>query len=934
MTRPLSAVNSTVFNFTLALTVCLFSSFFATEAVGKPVKNSTPVTNTPAPAVVSLDDYGAIGDGIANDSPALQLALDDLAANGGGTLRVPSGRYRLGTTVNRQFAPGLSLTIEGVPSATPIVVAGNGLGLDLTSEFIVAVGDANEAIRLTGLQNLLMKDVAFVGVLDVMTDAKRVLVLSEINRATIRHCEFYGLLTLVVGGAIISTHLTDLVIEQTAFLGCGANSAINTPVVRSTTWLGIEIRDCKFIDYGNRPDFFTKTSFQPPYSWIMVGDPAELEPAQSRREAIVDNVFLDEGAYIQLAVRPELFSAGQIPFEVYLSRVNMNVNNLFSAGIYAVGAKKLFIDRSNFGWSERAGFAIFIINVGDAIFDLIHTSADATRLFASAQRLTVLNSVYTSLESVGPVTNVINTDTPQEDPAQFVRQRYREVLNRDPDAAGHYYWTDKLLRCEGAECVTQTRALLEAFLNTSPVAKFSVSGRVVDEAGMPLSGVTMSLTGSQSTRMETITGGLYSFGKLATAGEYQIEPTKKHYSFQTRSVVRPNSDVVTDFTGIRLQHTISGRVVTTGAAPIAGATVVLSGDKAATTTSDANGDYSFANVTGGGNYTVTVSRQNYDFAVSSRSFTELSNNVDSDFQGSVLKYTIAGVVKRPDGTPLEGALVKLNGGVASTHTTDAGGNYSFLVDGDANYSVTIRHDPYFFEPAGRSFANLSANQRLDFQAGGNGVVISGQATNPKGDAMRGVSIALTGTDFPSIQTDLIGHYSFMVRPGANYTITPTKLPYTFDPVSTTITNITTDKVVNFKAHVNPGIPILVSGFDSARALAVDAVFSLVEPFSLDYSFPWSPDRRTRVVLHVENIDLSAPDSKLALVVELEDSSHNIYPLTVEYAAPMTDVDGTNRVVVRLNDNLTVGRDYLIRISYRGVCGQPLLIAISGAQAQN
>ena len=46
---------------------------------------------------VSVKDFGAVGDGITNDTTAIQAAIDTLNSNGGGTLNVPTGTYLIDT---------------------------------------------------------------------------------------------------------------------------------------------------------------------------------------------------------------------------------------------------------------------------------------------------------------------------------------------------------------------------------------------------------------------------------------------------------------------------------------------------------------------------------------------------------------------------------------------------------------------------------------------------------------------------------------------------------------------------------------------------------------------------------------------------------------------------------------------------------------------
>lgn len=52
--------------------------------------------------VYDITKYGAVGDGITNDAPAIQKAIDDCSANGGGRILFPGGKtYRSGSLILR-----------------------------------------------------------------------------------------------------------------------------------------------------------------------------------------------------------------------------------------------------------------------------------------------------------------------------------------------------------------------------------------------------------------------------------------------------------------------------------------------------------------------------------------------------------------------------------------------------------------------------------------------------------------------------------------------------------------------------------------------------------------------------------------------------------------------------------------------------------------
>ena len=74
------------------------------------VQVGTPV------ARVNVLDHGATGDGKADDTPAIQRALN-AAATQGGICYLPSGRYRLDGTLTVPAGVTLKGSYEGVPHA-------------------------------------------------------------------------------------------------------------------------------------------------------------------------------------------------------------------------------------------------------------------------------------------------------------------------------------------------------------------------------------------------------------------------------------------------------------------------------------------------------------------------------------------------------------------------------------------------------------------------------------------------------------------------------------------------------------------------------------------------------------------------------------------------------------------------------------------------
>jgi len=196
--------------------------------------------------------------------------------------------------------------------------------------------------------------------------------------------------------------------------------------------------------------------------------------------------------------------------------------------------------------------------------------------------------------------------------------------------------------------------------------------------------------------------------------------------------------------------------------------------------------------------------------------------------------------------------------------------------------------------------------------------VTGQVRDANGNAISGVTLTLSGSQASSVTSDETGGYSFSGLPaGGNYTVTPSKTNYVFSPASQSFANLGSNQLANFTATVAPGVPILISEETSTRAIALDSVVLMRDPFQLNSPVPWGNDRRPRVMLFAMNFDLQPGENASSVTANAEDASHHIYPLTVEYVGKVPGLDWLRCVVVRLSDDMGDLGDVLVRINVHG-----------------
>jgi len=150
---------------------------------------------------------------------------------------------------------------------------------------------------------------------------------------------------------------------------------------------------------------------------------------------------------------------------------------------------------------------------------------------------------------------------------------------------------------------------------SSSSSTYSISGTVTS-GGAPLSGVTITLSGTSSGTATTDTNGDYSFTGLAD-GSYTVTPSLAGYTFTSPIDVTlngadsaSNNFVATSTTNST--YFISG-TVSTSSGVLSGVTMTLSGTNGTTATvTDSNGDYIFTGLDNG-SYTLTPSLAGYTF---------------------------------------------------------------------------------------------------------------------------------------------------------------------------------------------------------------------------------------------------------------------------------------------------------------------------------
>lgn len=238
---------------------------------------------------VSVKDFGAVGDGWADDGPAFQKAVNyALTLINGCRVYVPAGKYRIGTQV--------SIPIAG---NTGKVIYGDGVGSIISVGSVAggAHGIYVGAASASGLANTVFENLMFEG---NGTGGKGVR-LENANT-----CRFVGCTFAYMGTGVEMTESYSV-----RFSGCSFKSVASYGVISTTGAHHTTFNNCNFYDSGLNVSFGTCVQFGAASDNIVFRD-CDFEGNRRVLVCYGGSSFVFDGCYIENGVGSLLDVAGAI----------------------------------------------------------------------------------------------------------------------------------------------------------------------------------------------------------------------------------------------------------------------------------------------------------------------------------------------------------------------------------------------------------------------------------------------------------------------------------------------------------------------------------------------------------------------------------------------------------------------------------------------
>lgn len=304
---------------------------------------------------------------------------------------------------------------------------------------------------------------------------------------------------------------------------------------------------------------------------------------------------------------------------------------------------------------------------------------------------------------------------------------------------------------------------------------YSVSGRVTDGLGNPISDASVSGVPGKSPVTTDINGN-FSFENIPHGTLYSIIVTHGCYSFQPHvgGIVNGNVDNLM-IIGSMNYYSITGRVVDAVGNGVSGAAVSgVSGFSPVMT--DANGYFTIPGISCGTPYAITVSKDGYSFP-NGPSGTITSDIPGVTVRGTLNAYTISGRVTDGFGSPISGTVVSGVPGRVPVVTGSDGFFVFSQVPYGTLYSIIATNGCYTF---GSPIGGIVTQDKNNMIIGAlNYYAISGRILDGAGNPIAGAVVSGV-SGYSPVLTDANGNFMFAnIACGTPYNLVVTKEGFNF-----------------------------------------------------------------------------------------------------------------------------------------------------------
>lgn len=273
--------------------------------------------------------YGALGDGVTDDTAAIQAAFNAVPANGG-TVYFPSGTY-----LARLIRPKSKTDIKGSPAGSTLTYRSTGAA---AYDAIIAVGDQASVGGITtasNMRDISVKEMTFRGNGDTLglNENQAMIHLSGVSDILVENCKFIG---MQGDGVMISTTTT-----------AGTERHNERVTVRNNMFDGIAnygrngvsiIEGSGIVVEGNK---FRNTS-----STTMPGA-IDVEPDTTMTWAVLRDIFIRNNRFENCGG-----SSADVNFSIKPTSLTTIPRNFVVEGNYHIGTRKVGV---RFTWSPRTG---------------------------------------------------------------------------------------------------------------------------------------------------------------------------------------------------------------------------------------------------------------------------------------------------------------------------------------------------------------------------------------------------------------------------------------------------------------------------------------------------------------------------------------------------------------------------------------------------